>query len=107
MFFTEFFPLIPSQRKQLKENYRILQQVVDLVATEYQQKPYEDLLLPAEHLSMIRVINGQEFYFSAEAYTLLKDGTLCFCIDVKGLPTLFGIKPSYHFYMRPDGSIYF
>lgn len=53
------------------------------------------------------MIGDRKIYFSAEAYNIKPDGTLCFCIDAEGLPTLLGIKPSYHFYKRPDNSVYY
>ncbi len=42
-----------------------------------------------------------------DAYHVQKNGTVAVSIDADGLPTILGIKPSYHFYKRPGGSIYY
>lgn len=93
--------------QQLHQNYEILQQEVQKLGLEYERKSYEELLRPAEDHFTVKIIDAREITFSAEAYDRLKDGTICFCIDADGLPTLWGIKPSYHFYKRPDGSVYY
>jgi hypothetical protein len=100
---NKFFPW----SQQLRQNYEILQREVQKLGLEYEQKSYEELLRPAEENFRVKMIDDRQITFSAEAYDRLKDGTISFCIDVDGLPTLWGIKPSYHFYKRPDGSVYY
>lgn len=97
-----------ERRQTLSRNYDILRQAVDNIGREYEQKSYEELL-NHEKSKMLTVTTaaGLTLTFVAEAYHLQKDGTICFCIDADGLPTLFGIKPSYNFYKRPDGSVYY
>jgi hypothetical protein len=103
---AELFPLSQEQRQTLRRNYEILRQEVDNIGREYEQKSYEELLSKAEP-TILTVITaaGVKLSFVAEAYHLQKDGTICYCIDADGLPTIFGIKPSYNFYKRPDGSV--
>lgn len=100
---NEFF----SWSQQLRQNYEILQQEVQKLGLEYEQKSYEELLRSAEDNLAVKIIDDHEITFSAEAYNRHKDGTICFCIDADGLPTFLGIKPSYHFYKRLDGSIHY
>lgn len=92
---------------ELCENYCILRTQVNLVGKEYERKSYEELLLPAEEGSISRVVGEHTLSFSAEAYNKKDNGDLCFCIDAGGLPTPSNIKPSYQFYKRPDGSVYY
>jgi hypothetical protein len=92
--------------QQLKHNYQLLKEAVETVGKEFEQKSYIELLRPAEEQFTVRVIEGHYLTFSGEAYHIKKDGTLCFCLDADGLPTLF-YKPSYHFYKRRDGSVYY
>lgn len=95
------------QSQELYRNYEILERELQKVGQEYEQKSYQELLSPAEDNSTKVMIGDRKIYFSAEAYNIKPDGTLCFCIDAEGLPTLLGIKPSYHFYKRPDNSVYY
>lgn len=93
--------------KELHNNYEILKTEVEKVGREYEKKSYQELLRPAEQNSTMRLIGERKIYFNAEAYHVKPDGTLYFCIDADGLPTRFGVKPSYHFYKRPDNSVYY
>jgi len=73
----------------------------------YGAMTYESLLAPGEELSTSRAINGFTVHFSAEAYDIEKNGDICFCIDAEGLPTKARWKPSYRFFKRKDGSVYY
>ena len=95
------------QTEKLLENYEVLQHEVNKIGKVYEQKSYEELLLPAEQNSTEIRAGDRTLYFSAEAYHIKPDRTLCFCIDADGLPTLWGVKPSYQFYKRRDGSVYY
>ncbi|MFN9668719.1 MAG: hypothetical protein ACK573_07755 [Pseudanabaena sp.] len=96
-----------EQRQILRLNYQILRQEVDKIGREYEKQSYEELLSKNEP-TVLNVITaaGFKLTFVAEVYHLRKDGTICFCIDADGLPTIFGLKPSYNFYKRSDGSVY-
>lgn len=76
------------------------------IAKEYEQMSYESLLQSAETLSTSRTIDGVTLYFSGEAYRI-DNSDISFCIDVNGLPTRNGWKPSYSFVKRQDGSVYY
>jgi hypothetical protein len=105
---ADLFPLSQEQRQTLRRNYEILRQEVDKIGREYEQKSYEELLSKAEPTILTEITaEGVTLTFVAEAYHLQKDGTICFCIDADGLPTICGIKPSYSFYKRSDGSVYY
>jgi hypothetical protein len=103
----ELFPLSQEQRQTFRKNYEIIQQEVEKIGREYEQKSYEELLHSTEQGFIVTTAEGLKINCSAEAYDKQKDGTICFCIDADGLPTIFSIKPSYHFYKRPDGSVYY
>lgn len=92
--------------KERRENYDILRREVEIEGKRYEKMSYEELQKPPEELSCSRVVNGVELFFSAESYNTKPNGDLCFCVDVDGLPCLF-VKPSYQFYKRKDGSVYY
>jgi hypothetical protein len=105
---ANLWSLSQEQRQALRRNYEILQQEVDKIGREYEQKSYEELLGKTEPTILtVTTAAGVKLTFVAEAYHLQKDGTICYCIDTDGLPTILGIKPSYNFYKRPDGSVYY
>jgi hypothetical protein len=102
----ELLPLSRARRDEFRRNYALLRRELARIAPDYEQKPYQDLLRPEEELSVTRRVNDDELYFSAQTLETLKDGTLYFCIDAMGLPTILGRKPSWYFYKRRDGSVY-
>jgi hypothetical protein len=89
------------------ENCRKLRQELHKVAKEYEEMTYESLLAPAEELSTSREVSGFTVHFSAEAYDIKKNGDIRFCIDAEGIPTKVRWKPSYRFFKRKDGSVYY
>ncbi|MEA5533672.1 hypothetical protein [Crocosphaera sp. XPORK-15E] len=103
----ELLPLREKQRQILHQNYQILQEEIDKIGKEYEQKSYEELLNSDEKNIIITTADHLEISLSVEVYNVQKDGTICICIDADGLPTIFSIKPSYQFYKRPDGSVYY
>jgi len=92
---------------QYMKNFGFMRTAVIKVGKEFEQKSYQELLRPAEELSITRLVDGEKLTFSAESVKVEKNGDLHFCIDANGLSTLFGIKPSYQFIKRKDGSIYY
>jgi hypothetical protein len=92
---------------RLRANWQILRRAADTFGAEYEQMSYAALQQSAEMLSGQRVFEGHTLLIAAEAYDKKANDDLCFCVDVSGLPTLLGIKPSYHFFKRPDGSVYY
>ena len=101
----ELFSLTQQQRNCLEKNYTIMERAVEKIGKKYEQKSYEELLYCSEE-SVLKLAENQTITCYAEAYHVQKNGTICFCIDADGLPTIFGIKPSYHFYKRINGSVY-
>ena len=75
------------------------------VGREFECKPYEELLQPAEVLSVSRIFDGDLLHFAAEAYRVDRNGDIHFSIDVSGLPTTTSWLPSYQFIKRRDGSV--
>ncbi|WP_107668179.1 hypothetical protein [Cyanothece sp. BG0011] len=101
----ELFPFRKQDREKLRENYQILWQEAEKIGKEYEQKSYTEILSSSAKTVIINLSEEQQISCSIDAYHVEKNGTIAVCIDVDGLPTLLGIKPSYHFYKRPDGSI--
>jgi len=94
--------------QRLRENRAVLRREVNAVGAEFEAKPYEELKeIPNEGPPVTRVVEGREVWFSAEVYGIKPNGDLEVCIDAGGLPMLLGIKPSYHFFKRPDGAVYY
>jgi hypothetical protein len=97
-----------ARRARLEQNRAFLRRVADEIGAEFETKSYEELRdRGAEEFSSERIVDGITITYSGEAYKTLKNGDLTFCVDVDGLPTPWGIKPSYHFHKRPDGSVYY
>ena len=87
------------------ENCRKMRAAAEELGREFEARPYQDLLLPAETLSGSRVFDGDLLRFSAEAYRVDSNGDIHFCIDVSGLPTKARWLPSHQFTKRRDGSL--
>jgi hypothetical protein len=85
---------------------RLLRREVTRVGQEFESRSYADLQRPAEELSFNRVVEGIEITFSAEAFTLKRDGDIGFCVDARAKGSEGRWQPSYQFYKRPDGSVY-
>jgi len=91
-----------------RQNVAFLRRALEVVGPEFESRSYEELLAhPAEELSLEREFDGVRLYFSADAYNTKKNGDLCFSIDADGLPTFPYPGPSWHFYKRKDGSVYY
>ena len=90
-----------------KRNWAILRREIMTEGARFERMSYDQLLRPAEEISTSRVVDGVELFFSAEAYNIDSAGVIHFCIDVSGLPTFLGIKPSYQFKKRRDGSVFY
>jgi hypothetical protein len=91
-----------------RRNWALLRAAAGAVGAEYEAMSYEQLCKSAGVLSTERVIDGIRVFFSAEAYHTKRTGDLCVSVDVDAaVPTFLGIKPSYHFYKRSDGTVYY
>ena len=87
--------------------YALLRREVTNVGKEFERLPYERLLVAAEGLSFSRVIEGVEISFSAEAFDVKPNGDAGFCVDASADPNRTGKQPSYQFYKRKDGTVYY
>lgn len=87
--------------------YRLLRREVERVAKEYEAMSYDALLRPAEELSRTVVIDGVAISFSGEATDIKKNGDIYFCIDARAEPNRTGLPPSYRFFKRKDGRVYY
>jgi hypothetical protein len=91
-----------------QDNWRTLRQAVHAVGAELEQWPYDALDRNAEDQPVIRRQHGEaELQFWIDRWQKAPNGDLTICIDAKGLPTLLGVKPSYQFAKRADGSVYY
>ena len=97
-----------SRRTRLERNHALLRRAAEEIGREFEAKSYEELRdHGAEDFDSDRIVDGVRVHYSGEAYRTLANGDLAFNIDVSGLPTRGGARPSYHFYKRPDGSVYY
>lgn len=100
---------------RLRENSHLIREQTDREGEALARKSYRELkaLLdesPRDACTFTRIVEGHEFVFTLEQYNTLKDGTMCLCLDAsacRGLPTLFGVLPSYQFKKHPDDSVSF
>jgi hypothetical protein len=94
---------------KFSKNYRLLQEVADIVGKEYEQKPYRQLSGGSLDESGGKFYyKGIEVSYSAYSFHQKKNGDIGFCIDIRAnIPTFLGIKPSYQFYKTEDGNIYY
>ena len=90
-----------------RANFALLRRALEVVGPEFERRPYDELTIRAEELSFARVFEGVSIAFSAEAYGREKNGDLSFCIDADGPPTFPFPGPSWNFYKRKDGSVYY
>jgi hypothetical protein len=89
-----------------RNNFALLRRAAEFVGKQYEAKPYDELRGgAADESSGEFEFEGQRVGYSAYSYNMKMNGDVCFCVDVHSqLPTFFGIKPSYQFVKRPDGS---
>ena len=90
------------------QNWRLLRRAVDEVGAECEKWPYDVLDRPAEwQPSLVRIIDGRQATFTIDCWEKKVNGDLIISIDANGLPTLAGVKPSYQFAKRADGTVYY
>ena len=94
--------------ENLRANFALLRRAANEIGAEFESMSYAELQRPAEELSGERDFEGCRITYSAEMYRLDPNGDIAFCIDVSAkIPTLLGVKPSYQFHKRPDGTVYY
>ena len=103
----ELFTFRKKHRKKIRENDQILWQEAEKIGKDYEKRSYQEIVSSLAKTVMINLADNQQISCSIDAYDVQKNGTVAVSIDAAGLPTILGVKPSYHFYKRPDGSIYY
>ena len=90
-----------------QRNWRLLREATDAVGREVEAWSYETLDRAAEHQPSIeRVVGGRTVSFQIDCVGVGPDGELRISIDAHGgPPTLLGIRPSYVFVKRRDGTV--
>jgi hypothetical protein len=99
-----------KRRANWVENRAWLRRVADELGCEWEAMSYEDLRDKGpEELSFSRVVDGRRVHCSGESTDALKNGDLEIWVDLdcEDLATGWLSLPSYHFYKRPDGSVYY
>jgi hypothetical protein len=102
-----FLSPITEFLERRRRNSTLMRRALAVVGPEFEQRSYEELTKPAEILSLSREFEGVELSFSAEVYETKANGDLAFCIDAGGVHAFPYPDPSYHFYKRKDGSVYY
>lgn len=92
-----------------QRNWMMIRTEINRIGAEVEQWSYDSLAQPAEKQSVIECLVGERAgYCQVDCYDTHPNGDLAVCIDFHGgPPTLFGIKPSYCFFKRRDGSVYY
>ena len=92
-----------------RSNWALLRAATDDVGAEVERWAYAELDRDAEEQAPIeRRVAGRPVVFTIERIGRRRDGDLHLCIDARGGPrTLLGVKPSYVFFKRPDGTVHY
>lgn len=93
--------------QRLKDNKALLRREVDAEGERFEAKSYAELREMGDDAVVERGVEGHPLTFHAEVFDIKDNGDLSVCVEVMGLPTLFGIKPCYHFHKRADGNVYY
>ena len=93
--------------QQLDDNYQTMRRVLDEEAREIEARSVAELREASDGSSVTQTIDGHEYQLTVNSWGPGTNGDLEFCIDISGLPTRWGIKPSHHFFKRADGSVYY
>lgn len=90
-------------------NWALLRAATNEVGAEVEGWPYAALRRRAEEQPPIaRVVDGCPAAFQVDCIGTAPDGELHISIDARGgPPTLPGVKSSYVFYKRPDGTVHY
>ncbi|MHB0959523.1 MAG: hypothetical protein ACYC6N_03500 [Pirellulaceae bacterium] len=87
--------------------YALLRAEVTRLGKQFEALPFERLLEPDESWSMTKVVEGITLSFEAELFKIKDNGDIGVCIDARAEPNRTGRQPSYQFYKRKDGSVYY
>jgi hypothetical protein len=93
--------------QRLKDNKVLLRKAVNAEGERFEAKSYARLRDMGDDEIVERAVEGHSLTFHAEVFGIKDNGDLSVCVEVVGLPTLFGIKPCYYFHKRSDGSVYY
>jgi hypothetical protein len=89
-------------------NWRQLRRIADGLGAEFEALPYEELCGPSDGFSGERTVDGVTVQYSVHVREIDPSGDAHVWIDVDApLSTWFGVKPSYQFVKRPDGSVHY
>jgi hypothetical protein len=90
------------------DNWRKLRRFADVIGAEFEALTYDELCAPPEGWHGERTIDGVTVRYSVHVRDVRPDGDAHVWIDVDSpLKTWFGVKPSYQFVKRPDGSVHY
>ena len=110
MSLREILPLCRSWREEFRRNYKLLEEELSATVPEFESISYGDLKQrmfggTGGVTRVERVVEGKTLSVELALVEEGRDGGLLFAVDAKGLPTMFGGKPSWQFRKHPDGSI--
>jgi hypothetical protein len=91
-----------------RRNWNELRAVTDRVGAEVASWPYDALDRPAEQQPVLtRTVGTTTVHFAVDCVGTGPDGELEICVDAVGGPATFlGLRPSYRFYKRRDGTVH-
>lgn len=89
-------------------NWYVLRDALNDVGAECEKWSYDQLDRCAEEQPLLeREVEGATVCFTIDRWDKRPNGDLVISIDADGLLTLGGVKPSYQFAKRVDGSVYY
>jgi hypothetical protein len=102
-----WFQNFRRQNDRRPANYRWLAAIAAEIGEDWEGKAYGELFAADETFGQLHR-EGRAIAYTVNVFDQLRNGDLGVCIDLHSdLPTPCGILPSYQFYKRPDGSVYY
>jgi hypothetical protein len=86
---------------------RALKHELSTVGTYFESMTYDELNDPDRDHVVTRQVDGMAMTFSGDAYDVRPNGDIAFCIDASIPGRRFSWLPSYRFFKRRDGSVYY
>ena len=86
---------------------RALERELSTVGKHFESMAYDELIDFDQDHVVTRRVDGIDMTFSGEAYDVRPNGDVAFCIDASTPGRRFTWLPSYRFFKRRDGSIYY
>jgi hypothetical protein len=95
-----------DRKHQADPVVQALRRELESVGKQFEAMTYEELL-DCQELSFTRRVSEIEVTFSTDLFVVRPNGDLGFCIDASTSSRRFRWQPSYQFYKRKNGGVYY